>query len=251
MIFSKLVSPRKSGICIVSGCDRLRFKSFVNHRLFADLNQVNYVWSFMLRREGANPYLRKIEAIESAVGSDEWLFWLDDDAFFTDMTWRLKPYIAGYSTYDMVICKSPVNEGGWTFISSGQFFLKSSKRAAAFLKAVRAIDLEDVKKWWDTEKYGMFTNGDQDAMVYVLATDKRFKEGDFFVRLPFEEFNARDFHYKNSASDFRLLHLASGKKTKDELLQSFRDRFGMNEFLIPDEFMHEVDLGGYEGLKLK
>ncbi|TRM52414.1 hypothetical protein YH64_014225 [Achromobacter sp. LC458] len=105
-------------------------------------------------------------------------------------------YIQRYSEYDMVICKSPVNEGGWTFISSGQFFLKSSKRAAAFLKAVRGTDLDAVKQWWNPEKFGMFTSGDQDAMVYVLATDRRFKEGNFFVRLPFEEFNAREFHYQ-------------------------------------------------------
>ncbi|VVQ28136.1 hypothetical protein PS943_00725 [Pseudomonas fluorescens] len=87
MLFSKrLLSPRRSGITIVSGCDRIRFKSFVNHKLFADVNGANYVWSFMLRREGMNPYLRKIEIIQAALGADEWVFWLDDDAYFTDFS---------------------------------------------------------------------------------------------------------------------------------------------------------------------
>jgi hypothetical protein len=123
----------------LSACDRIRFKSFVNHKLFADVNGANYVCSFMLRREGMNPYLRKIEIIQAALGADEWVFWLDDDAYFTDFSWRLIPYIERFAKFDFVICKSPVNQGAWTFVSSGQFFLKSTRRSAQFLDAVRNV----------------------------------------------------------------------------------------------------------------
>ncbi|BEG76745.1 hypothetical protein HBIAX_03824 [Achromobacter xylosoxidans] len=251
MFFSKrLLSARKSGLTIVSGCDRLRLKSFVNHKFFADLNDVNYVWSFMLRRDGLNPYLRKIDAVQSALGADEWLFWLDDDAYFTDFSWRLLPYVSPYSKYDLVICKSPINNGAWTYVSSGQFFLKSTRRSAAFLDAMRNTDLEQVKTWWSQEKYGMFTSGDQDVMVYVLATDPRFREGEFFVRLDYSEFNSREFHYKESADEHRLLHLASAIKTKEQLLEGFRERFDLNEFLIPEALLGGIDLEAYKKLRI-
>jgi hypothetical protein len=251
MIFStNKLAPRSSGLTIVSGCDRLRFKSFVNHKLFADENKANYVWSFMIRREGANPYLRKIDAIQASLGADEWLFWLDDDAYFTDFSWRLLPYANRFSGVDLVICKSPINEGAWTFISSGQFFLRATRRSTQFLDAVASTDLEQVKAWWDQKRFGMYTGGDQDAMVYVLVTDSRFKEGKFFVRLDYSEFNCREFHYKKSASEHRILHLASGTKSKQQLLAEFQARFDVNEFLVPDQYLNAVDLGGYMSLNL-
>lgn len=252
MFFSskRLLSHRKGGLTIVSGCDRLRFKSFVNHKIFADINSVNYAWSFMLRRDGVNPYFGKIDTVRAALGADEWVFWLDDDAYFTDFSWRLLPYVDRYKRHDLIICRSPVNAGAWTFISSGQFFLKSTRRSLEFLDAVRSVDLEQVKKWWSQEKYGMYTNGDQDAIVYVLATDARFKEGDFFVRLDYSEFNSREFHYKNFPHECRLLHLASATKTKLELLNEFMARFSLNEFLVPNELLDGVDTKGYQKIVL-
>jgi hypothetical protein len=249
MFSKRMLSPRRSGLTIVSGCDRLRFKSFVNHKLFADVNGSNYIWSFILGRHGESPYLKKIDVVQSALGADEWVFWLDDDAYFTDFSWRLIPYVEKFSRFDLIICKSPINDGFWTFISSGQFFIKSTKRSALFLSAVRSVNLDKVRAWWNPEKYGMFTNGDQDAMVYVLATDRKFAEGDFFIRLDYSEFNSREFHYKDSPAEHRLLHLASATKSKEELLCGFRDKFKMNEFLVPDDLLKNIDISGYERLR--
>ncbi len=96
----------------------------------------------------------------------------------------------------------------------------------------------------------MYTNGDQDAIVYVLTTDRRFEEGDFFIRLDHSEFNSREFHYKNSPHDYRLLHLASATKTKTELLSEFMARFNMNEFLVPEELLVGIDTRDYQRVVL-
>lgn len=241
-------SSKKKDICIVSGCDRIRFNSFVNHRLFANENQASYVWSFMTKKVGANPYLQKIGAVRESLTRYGTVFWIDDDAYFTDFGWRLDEELVTHPKADLIICKSPVNEGRWTWISSGQFFLRNSKRSLEFLDAVLATDPDRVKAWWDQEKFGLYTSGDQDLMVYVLATDRRFREGDFFVRLDYTAFNLREFHYSSNLDEHKLVHFASNVLSKEELLTRFIDRLGVNEFLVPGEITSQYDLSGYSSL---
>ena len=50
----------------------------------------------------------------------------------------------------------------------GQFFIRNSPQTLGLLDAVARTDLAMVKAWWDPERYGLFTNGDQDAFVYQL-----------------------------------------------------------------------------------
>lgn len=225
---------------IVSGCDHMRFFSFVNHQVFSEKQGVAYEWKYAPPISGQNPYMKKLSVVESELGSAEWLFWLDDDAFFTDFSWDICSYIDQFDSYDLVICKSPVNEGRWTHISSGQFFLRSSSRSADFLKETQKVSLDVVKEWWSQEKYGLFTGGDQDAMVYVLNTNAKFLEGDFYIRLDYSEFNSREFHYTSSPSDGRILHLASNELSKSELLKRYCRRFSVNDYCVPNVYLPEI-----------
>lgn len=235
---------------IISGCDNLRFKSFVNHQIFAQTRGAEYSWKFNVIANGENPYVRKIDLIEREIGSSDWLFWIDDDAYFTDFSWDIMSYIEKFSGVDLVICKSPVNEGRWTFISSGQFFLKSTRRALDFLKAVKSTQLTLVREWWNEERYGLYTGGDQDLMVYVLSTDDRFKEGKFFIRMDYPEFNSREFHYMKFPDQHRLLHLASNVTPKVKLLENFRQRFSLNEFLVPDAILDKFQVENYRKMRI-
>ncbi|MFT8674616.1 MAG: putative nucleotide-diphospho-sugar transferase [Acetobacter sp.] len=199
----------------------------------------------MVKRLGSNPYLQKINAIQNILSRYKAIFWLDDDAYFTDFNWRLSQELAKYPKVDLVICKSPLNEGRWTWISSGQFFLRNTERANQFLKAVLEVPPDLVRDWWNEEKFGLYTNGDQDSMVYVLATDKRFREGKFFVRLDYSAFNSREFHYKSHLNEHHLLHLASNIISKKQLLKQFIQRIGVNQYLVPDEILARYDLSSY------
>ncbi len=223
----------------------MRFNSFVNHRLFAEQNGVAYSWSFMMKKRGTNPYLQKIAAIKEALPRFGAVFWIDDDAYFTDFEWQLYSELVERPKVDLIICKSPINEGRWTWISSGQFFLRSTKKARQFLDAVLATDPDRVRDWWNVEKFGLYTSGDQDSMVYVLATDPRFQEGEFFTRLDYSTFNLREFHYKARLDEHRLVHFASNIISKDQLLKQFIQRLGLNQYLVPDEILARYDLSGY------
>ena len=65
----------------------------------------------------------------------------------------------------------PINlTGGWTFLSSGNFF-KNNQESKIFSKVLER-NLEEVKKWWSKDKYGIFTKGDQDRIVYELVNNE-------------------------------------------------------------------------------
>jgi hypothetical protein len=163
-------------IMIVSGCDRFRLSSFVNHKIFADLNGASYFWSLSVpKRGGRDGRFHKPYAVLRSLGASKWVLWQDDDAYFTDFEWKLSPYLEQF-TEDMIICNGPPNEiGSWAYINNGVFFLRSTPRSATFLKTILETDLSVVNKWWDNEAYGFNANDDQAAFTYVLATDKRFK----------------------------------------------------------------------------
>ena len=55
-------------------------------------------------------------------------------------------------------------------MSAGQFFLKNNRRAQDFLDEVLATPVETARAWWDASRYGIFTGGDQDVIVYTLVT---------------------------------------------------------------------------------
>lgn len=54
------------------------------------------------------------------------------------------------------------------------FVVRSSELSKQFFKAVLATDLNKVKAWWKDE-LGFFSNGDQDAMVYLLLESEKYK----------------------------------------------------------------------------
>jgi hypothetical protein len=47
--------------------------------------------------------------------------------------------------------------------------LKCSDKGGIFVDKVLNVNIDIVKKWWKHD-YGFFTNGDQDAMVYLYMT---------------------------------------------------------------------------------
>lgn len=235
---------RTPELTIVSGCTQLRFGSFINHQIFADYVGADYIWSFPLGKTGRPMAYLKLDAIERNIHLAPWTFWIDDDAYFTDFNWNIWEYAKSFDV-DLIICKSPINQGRFVWASAGQFFIRRSERSAAFLKAIPLVDLDTVEKWWNPQVFGAFLKSEQCAMTYLLNTDPRFANDDFFVRLDYTEFNTRDFHY-SSPWQHRVLHLASWSRSKHDQMREFIDKFGCNEFLVPDEILRQYDVALYQ-----
>ena len=139
-----------------------------------------------------------------------------------------------------VFCASPVNpEGGWTYLSSGNFFLRNCPAGRRLIEAAQATPLDMVKAWWDPARLGMFTGGDQDALVYQVRTDPEFAQR--VTILEFERFNTRPYHFERAGQHFLTHFTTQPAVSKSAQMAAFAARFGLNPFLVEDEVAARYD----------
>ena len=217
---------------ILSGCTQIRFNSILNHASYAKI--FNYKYKFdNKRRNLLSVYDHKILSILELPIDNEWWFWVDDDVFFTDYNRSFNSLNLDFGSNLMIFPKSPVNpNGGWTFLTSGSFFFKNNLEVKSFFQKVLARNIGEVKNWWDFNKYGIFTNGDQDRIVFELVKDEDLMSKILLV--DYEIFNTRPYHFKE-INDHFLVHFAGNDKVK--AIQKFKLDFGFNDTsLVPIKY---------------
>lgn len=219
---------------ILSGCDRLRFPTMLNHRAYADRHGYVYRFDISPRAGRQNLYFHKLDAIKDALPNTEWLFWIDDDAAFTQLDRTFADVVPEMGDADTfaIFCASPVNpQGGWTTLSAGNFFIRNCARGRALIEAAIGTDLTQVEGWWDREALGMFTSGDQDALVYQIKTNPLFTSG--VLILDYERFNTRPYHFEWQGQHFlaHFTHLPG--TTKIEQMRTFKQALGLDDFFLP------------------
>src|SRR5829696_2931709 len=89
-----------------------RFESFVNHRAYADRHGYSYIYNFQ-SEEPLKKYMHKVATILRYMDLFDWVFWIDDDAFFTDFSSPLDGLLPA-GRQEFVICKSPNNKAIFT-----------------------------------------------------------------------------------------------------------------------------------------
>jgi hypothetical protein len=159
-------------IAIISGrFPQSQFSSNLNHKIYCSKNGYTYI-NCCWPTGAKNRYMNKMMFIKEYYNLFDYIFWIDDDAFFLDHSIKLEKFLPKEGSF-LSICKSPKFKEVFTVFSSGQFFLKCDEIGCEFIDKVMKQDLNEVKKWWK-ESYGFFTNGDQDSMLYLCETDERF-----------------------------------------------------------------------------
>lgn len=222
-------------ICILSGrYPQTTFSSYANHKAYADRHGYTYI-SCCWPTGAQNPYFNKLRYIQSYYDLFDYIFWIDDDAFFLDIDKGLDALPVNFDAF-LNICKSPDFKKLKTFISSGQFLLKCNKTGRNFIDQLEKIDLKKVSSWW-TDDLGYFTNGDQDAMVYLLKTDPSFQQHNI---LNYRYFNSRIEDLVNRKYIF-LLHFTGTVERKMADYKRAQNILGYNPELVPRE--HENRLG--------
>lgn len=235
---------------ILSGCDHVRFPTMLNQRAYAREHNYRYRFDLGPYPDRHNTYFHKLDAIDDALVDTDWLFWIDDDAAFTQLEMRLEDIVPELNdpTVAAIFCASPVNpQGGWTAISSGNFFIRNNQFGRRLIKNAKATDLSVVARWWDTEELGMFTSGDQDALMYQIKTDRRLK-GRIKV-LEYERFNTRPYHYDWGSQHF-LVHFTNlPDTTKEAQMAHFVQRFGLSPFFLPEQV--EAKYASYRAAQIR
>jgi len=225
------------------GVDLLVLASHTRPRSTAPINHQVYCEGHGLRyRFDVTPYSlvtkfdQKLLSILGNLDGTDWLFWMDDDAFFMDHQIDLKQLIPDDPAADFVFCNSPVNpKGQWTVLNTGLFFVRNRPSARALLEDVLATDPETVRAWWDPTEHGHFTHGDQDRVVYQVLT--RGLLGNRVHIVDFTAFNARSYHFTERRDQHFVLHLCG--EDKRAVVADFRRRFGLDPHLLPPDLAPE------------
>lgn len=218
-----------SKIGIVSYCDHLRTYAHLNHQYYA--NQHAYYYIYDIAPTLHTPYKNKIEKLLKLLDLFDWVFWIDDDAFFLQYNTPLEKFIKKREEYDLIFCKSPINQGKWTYLSSGNFFLKNTPKVRSFLEAVLEGSRDTAAETWNEKKMGFFGHGEQEIMIYLLTHDERFNDKRFHTRYSYKAFNTRPFHFNKKISEHFLVHFTDINKHQQVL--DFAQKFELSDALIP------------------
>lgn len=230
-----MMGNRRSRIMILSGTTLMRYPTMLNHRIYADRHGYRYRFDPVPYRDIWNLYFHKIAAIRDALQDCEWLFWLDDDAAFMQMDRSLEdvvPEMAQDQGPWGIFCKSPINRGAWTYLSSGNFLIRNCPEAHALLEACLATDLAEVRAWWNADVYGLYTHGDQDALVYHIETNPDLSAG--CLILDYTRFNTRPFHFEEAGQHFLVHFTNHPERSKRDQMRDFAQHHGLTDFLVPD-----------------
>lgn len=237
-------------ILVLSGSDHVRFPTMINQRAYADRHGYRYQFDIAPRAGRTNLYNHKLSAIADALPLAEWLFWLDDDAAFTQLGVSFEARVPELAREDLsaIFCASPVNpQGGWTHLSSGNFFIRNDSVGRSLITKALKTDLSFVQTWWNSEQFGMYTHGDQDALVYQIETDQSIRQRTAI--LEYKRFNTRPYHFE-CLTDHFLVHFTNLlNTTKLDQMIAFSTRFGLTKHLLIDEDL--APYGSYGEVQLE
>lgn len=208
----------------------------INHQIYCAKHGYDYLFD-------ATPYPiqsiydQKIKAVSCNLPHCDWLLWIDHDAYFMNHGIRLESFIEAYEKHDMIFCKSPVNARTsewtteWTLLNSGVFLVRNSSQNQILIEQMLNTDLQMVEEWWDKDKYGAFTKGDQDRIVYQLAIQNLLNSK--VKILEHSAFNARPRDFQDRADEHFVVHFC-GFQRKIAAIEQFRKKFRLNRFLVPE-----------------
>lgn len=220
------------GIAIVSGCDRLRYASYVGHQLYARRHGLAHHLE-LAPFDGASGYWHKIAALRAHLADHDWVVWFDDDAFITDLASTfLRDTVeaaqeAGAWLAIAPSCDDELN-GAWAAYNTGVFALRRSPEAHRLLAAVAEASMAEIERWWDEDRLGVFTHGDQDALVWFVETGGHLGA---VHRVDPLRWNARPWHYRAALDDPPVCHFA-GQPDKSLAIADLARRLGTDESLV-------------------
>jgi hypothetical protein len=227
-----------SAVCIASGGDAIRFRSYINQAIYARERGFSYHLGIGLSRGARSPYEPKFVVIEEMLPHFEWVVWMDDDVYVTDMTHpHLETLLREAESTDafLVLAEGPVEtHGGWTRINTGVMALRNDPRTWELLADARAVNLGDLRVRWDADRFGVFTNGDQDTICWSLHAKQHLLAGTRIVshRL----LNSRPHYYEQSLEDAFAVHFC-GAGDKMLRVAQFAGRFGLGQELVDEDLL--------------
>ncbi|CAL8974364.1 hypothetical protein TESS_TESS_00657 [Tessaracoccus sp. O5.2] len=233
------VRPRA---CLVSGADEIRFRSYLNHAIYARTHGIDYRLECGIDRGITNKFFYKTSIIRRVLPLYEWLIWIDDDAYFTDFSRDNLNIFIEQAERDgnfMVLANGPTEPNGfWSVINTGVVLFRNDPRTLQLLELMEGSDLAEVRAWWDEDAHGVFTHGDQDQMLWALETSGLMAG---VAIVDHRELNSRGHYYDDSLTDAFVMHFC-GHYDKKLGVARFAERFGLGQELVPEHLLDEFSV---------
>ncbi|GAA0179344.1 transferase [Lithospermum erythrorhizon] len=168
--------------------DSLLLRCFKNKVDYCRMHGYDIFYNNAFLNPKMKSFWAKISLVRAAMMAHpevEWIWWMDSDAMFTDMEFKI-PF-ERYSHHNFVVHGWPnliYEKKSWVAVNAGIFLIRNCQWSMEFLDAWASMGPQspDYKKWGQTLKSTfqdkMFPESDdQSALIYLLLKEKR-KWGD-------------------------------------------------------------------------
>ncbi|WCC80131.1 hypothetical protein O6R08_00770 [Cutibacterium equinum] len=233
-----MILPR---VCIVSGADRFTVPSYVNQEIWAREFGYDYRLQSLPDAGDHNYYFLKPSALRHYLPYYDWVFWVDDDVYFTDFTEdRIAGLIAEAEQAERsIILADGVREpnGWWNVVNAGVMLVRNDEHGLRFLNSVLEPLEQLVAEWWDPEIVGKQCGGDQDVVHYALV---ELGMRDHALIVDHMRLNARPHHYR-TLKDGTTVHFA-GHPDKALSVIDFSRAMGVSDLLVPKALLDKYGM---------
>lgn len=178
-----LVTGSQSTPCKNPIGDHLLLKFFKNKVDYCRIHGYDIFYNNVLLQPKMHTFWAKIPSVKAAMIAHpeaEWIWWVDSDAAFTDMDFKLP--LARYKDHNFVVHGWPhlIYEGNsWTSLNAGVFLIRNCQWSMDFMDVWARMGPQspEYNKWGETLtstfKDKIFPESDdQSGLVYLLLNDK-------------------------------------------------------------------------------
>lgn len=177
--------------------DHLLLRFFKNKVDYCRIHGYDIFYNNALLHPKMGSYWAKIPAVRSAMVAHpeaEWIWWVDSDAAFTDMEFRLP--LAKYKDHNLIVHGWPhlvYDSKSWVSLNAGVFLIRNCQWSMDFLSVWASMGPQtpEYDKWGKIQrslfKDKLFPESDdQSALVYLLLmqkekwADRIYLESDYY-----------------------------------------------------------------------
>lgn len=177
--------------------DHLLLRFFKNKVDYCRIHGYDIFYNNVLLHPKMNSYWAKLPVVKAAMLAHpeaEWIWWVDSDALFTDMEFKLP--LERYKNHNVVVHGWPkliYENKSWTSLNAGIFLIRNCQWSMDFMETWANMGpiSPEYEKWGQIQR-SMFKDklfpesDDQSALVYLLYSDKEkyygniYLEGEFY-----------------------------------------------------------------------
>nr|GEY54485.1 putative glycosyltransferase 7 [Tanacetum cinerariifolium] len=177
--------------------DHLLLRFFKNKVDYCRIHGYDVFYNNVLLHPGMHSFWAKIPVVRAAMMAHpeaEWIWWVDSDAAFTDMDFKLP--LQRYKNHNFVVHgweKLIYEKKSWTSLNAGVFLIRNSQWALDFLDVWSGMGPQtpNYAKWGEIlretcKDKAFYESDDQTGLVYLLLKEKEkwgnkiYVEGEYY-----------------------------------------------------------------------